>query len=228
MCIHRHTRPTSRARRTGSRGHQQQFRQRLREAFGWLVDREIWLRACAIAALRQRDGAVTLEPPGASARPQSHTAHACCHAAEPANGDKCGERPNIAATPSVSGSDHALVAVPDRALSSRDLSEGTLQAIGTGMGRPDLCASSCAARTNEWRRASMTRRWGSASRHMQQRSYLLLANWIVRAAHFLAARGLLSLTAARIAFRGSGSLSRRSMAIYRYERATSKDRLRMT
>jgi hypothetical protein len=69
---------------------------------------------------------------------------------------------------------------------------------------------------------------GISVQTMQQRSYLLLANWIVRAAHFLAARGLLSLTAARIAFRGSGSLSRRSMAIYRYERATSKDRLRMT
>jgi hypothetical protein len=115
-----------------------------------------------------------------------------------------------------------VVGIAGRVLSAREPSKGALQTIETSLGRPEIRASSRAARTNEGRRPSVKRCWRSASRHVQQRSCSLLAEWLIMAAYFLAARRLLSPMAARIAVRWSEWLAKKSLAIWLSERRLAR------
>jgi hypothetical protein len=78
VCMSRNTWSKLSAQRGSSSGRQRQSKWCLRDAFGWLVDPEVWLRAGRIAALRDRDSAAGPEPLGSPV-------HARCSVAGSAN-----------------------------------------------------------------------------------------------------------------------------------------------
>jgi hypothetical protein len=205
---------------SASRG-QQQLRQCLRGVLGWLVDPETWLRAAAIAAARERGSSGTLQPLDIPMSIGSRKDHARCQMDEPGNGVQHDEQRKFSVPTSSSDPSSALVGIPDRALSSRELSEGAVQALGAGLGRPNSCARSHVAQAGPPLRLSVTRCRASTFKRVQWRSYLRLANWILKTAHQLAALGLHGPMAGRIAFGWSACLSKKSLAIWRPERGAA-------
>ena len=196
-----------------------QLARRFGAALGWLVDPEVWLRAGLIASLRERDHAAMLGPLDVQGPLVDRRTHVRCGMVGPNNGGTRDERLSLVPASTASGSRPALDVIADGTSSSRCLSTGTLQATESGLGRPALCGGSRAHQPERLRRP---RSWQLTSKHLRQRIYLLLANWIVRGAHALAMRGLLSPAAARAAFRWSASLSKRSLAIWRSGRMPMK------
>ncbi|MEW6438403.1 MAG: hypothetical protein AB1508_14680 [Pseudomonadota bacterium] len=129
-----------------------QFEQSFQDAFGFLAEPEIWFRACAIAVLKEAEGAAMLELLDIPDLLGNGRVHERRHTSGPGNGGQRNERPDIAPTFSASGSRSALVGVKDRGLSSRTLSEGTVPKIGTYLDRQRLCQNSRVARANKPRR----------------------------------------------------------------------------
>jgi hypothetical protein len=210
-------------RYASARRGQSKLRQCLQGVLGWLLDPETWFRAAAIAAARERDSSGTLQPLDIPVSTGSRKGHARCQIDEPGNGVQHDEQRKFAAPTSSSGSASALVGISDRALPSRELSEGAVQALGTGLGRPNPCARPPVAQAETPLRLSVTRRRASTFKRVQRRGYLRLANWILRTAHQLAALGLLGPNAGRIAFGWSAYLSKKSLAIWRSERTAGRD-----
>jgi hypothetical protein len=221
MCMRRNTWSKSPAQRASSSGRQSQFWQRPRDVLGSLVDREIWLRACAIAALRERASATPLEAVDALALLRDCGVYAGCDAVRSANGGEDDERSNLAPASSASGSRAALAVGTHRTRRSLALSEQTSQEIGTGLDRSKLCANSCMARPRRVQQSVM-RSACAITRRLKHRGYLLAARWIVATARVLAARGLLSAKAALLAVRWSSRLSKKSWAIWRSERPSAR------
>ncbi len=62
MCAHRHTGLQSRSSGAWPWWMKKVLRAELREYFASLLNSEAWLRACALAALRDHRGAATFEP----------------------------------------------------------------------------------------------------------------------------------------------------------------------
>jgi hypothetical protein len=207
---------------SASRG-QPHLRQCLRGVLGWLVDPETWLRAAAIAAARERDSSGTLQPLDILVSTGSRKDHARCQMDEPGNGVQHDEQRKYAAPISPSDSPSALVSISDRAFSPRYLSEGATQTLGAGLGRPNSCACSPVSQAGTPLRLSVTRRRASTFKRVQRRSYLQLANWILRTAHQLAVLGFLGPMTGRIAFGWSACLSKKSLAMWRFERTAGQD-----
>jgi hypothetical protein len=192
---------------------------RLRVALGWLVDPQVWLRAGLIASLRERSHLATLGALNVQGLFEDRRTQVRCDMVRPTNGGTRDERLDLAPASTALGSRPALGAVADGTPSSQGLSSGTLQAAEPGLDRSALCGGPRKGRT-EGQRHPPSRRL--TSRHLRQRVYLLLANWIVRGAHALAMRGLLGPATARAALRWSASLSKRSLAIWRSDRMPMK------
>ena len=211
--------PSPRAR---CRDHYRQVMQLFQDWFGWLADPEIWLRACAIAAVRDRNSVGMTETPNISDLLWTDRDHAGGDAVRRASGGKLNERPNRATFAPASGSRSALFDLSDRALSPQQLSEGTRQEVRGGLGRPAPCRNSCLARANR-PRGRISRICRSFIRRRQQRAYMTLARWIIRTAYALAALGMLSPALARIAFRWSSHLSKKSLALWRSERSERRE-----
>lgn len=114
MCMRRNTSSNSSTQRARSSDRQPRSRSRcFRDAFGWLVDPEIWLRACAIAALRERDGATTIELPDIPNLLGINRVHAQSRVVERADEDEREEPPNRVPTSFASGSRPAPVRVQE-------------------------------------------------------------------------------------------------------------------
>jgi hypothetical protein len=207
---------TSATRSAGFGARQPQPARRLRAALGWLVDPEVWLRAGLIASLRERGDPAPLVPQNVQGLLEDRRSHARCGMGEPAGGGSHDEQFDRAPPSPASGSRPSLAAVADGDPSPQGLSTGTLQAAEPGLDRPMLCGGSRAGGTKRRQRPSSRR---LTPKRLRQRAYLLLANWIVRTAYALARGGLLTPQAARTAFRWSSSLTKRSLAIWRLERA---------
>jgi hypothetical protein len=194
------------------------FGQRWRALIGPYGNPDLWVRACAIAALRQRDGVDMinlLETPGACGHGLLKLPRPTLPFIERSAGDERAIPSSDLAGPD---SPAALASMAHRGLVPREAATGTHQACGIGVGGPDSCPNSCADQPSRPLRRSVIRSRRSIAGHLEERSYLLAARWIVKAAHFLAMHGVLSQRGAFIAFRLSSRLSKKSWAVWRSQR----------
>jgi hypothetical protein len=218
MCIQRYTWSSSSPLRVATADRRLGFGQRWRALTGPYGNPELWLRACAIAALRQRDGVDMidlLETPGAFGYGPLKLQRYALPSVEWSAGDERAIRSSSLVRP---GSPVALASMAHRDFAPCEAATRTHQACGIGVGGSDARPNSCADRPSKPRRRSVMRSRRSIAKRLEKRSYLLAARWAVKAAHFLAMSGLLSRRGAFIAFRLSSRLSKKSWAIWRSER----------
>jgi hypothetical protein len=194
------------------------FGRRWRALIGPYGNPNLWVRACAIASLRQRDGVDMinlLQTPEAFGHGPLKQPRSALPSIERSAGDERAIPSSDLVGPD---SPAALASMAHRGLVPREAATGTHQACGIGVGGPDSCPNSCADQPSRPLRRSVIRSRRSIAGHLEERSYLLAAKWIVKAAHFLAMHGVLSHRGAFIAFRLSSRLSKKSWAIWRSQR----------
>lgn len=177
---------------------------RLVSGFAPFADPELWLRACTLAALRERDGSVGLEVVSLSAL---------------FGGGSHDDPQDPASGAAYQRSAAALVARESGGPCSQTRAERPVCAIRSRMGGPEPRANPAKARSQRNRREALMRSPRSIARHLEERACLFGAIWVVRVARILVREGFLNRRGAFAAFRLSSRLSRRSWRIWKSERA---------
>lgn len=188
------------------------------------ANRELWLRACTIASLRERDVMTLAELPHLG-RLGLNDGCARVEAGSLPTGGGRDALPQFR----VQSADHcpgrALVPVVVGSVRPRATSKEQAEAIGAQLDRRPRSAIS-ASGIGHW-----SPRWGEMSslrtivRRLQQRAYQHAAILVVIIARVLAREGLLGPRGCLIAARLSSRLSKWSWAIFRSERALRKSRI---
>lgn len=219
MCAHRFSLPKSPTPRASARGLRPIFGQRVRDPIGALSDPDIWLRACAIAALRQRDGVATFELGDLPGIIENRGVRRDCLASGSDNGGDGDAPPQPTPRPSARRSCAALAAVSCGALPSEAVPEGSIRPVGARVGRSGPRANSPWRQSHASRRRPAMRSLRSIARRLEERVCLLGAIWVIRIGRVLVRERLLNRRVALIAFRLSSRLSKRAWTIWRSERA---------
>jgi hypothetical protein len=204
----------SEPRRPGAGHRSSPLRKRLRDLFAGLADPDLWLRACAIATLRRRDGSPfeakdlpshfgNRGPDGSPGTPDP-----------PSIGGRDAPLPTIPPA-AIHSPGTALVALSGRGCPPRTPSERPPRPVGARLGRAETQAHSPAADARlarEWPALSSARALAS---RLELWTCLLAASWMSRAARGLALAGLLDRQGMLTTIRLRSRLSRRAWAIWR-------------
>lgn len=192
-------------------------RKRLRRLLMALADPEVWLRACAIAALRERDG-ITLVDLANRSGPLG-TGNGCAHTGMDLarTGGGCDAPPQTGTSSVDRQPDRAVVFSALRSVPV-PMSKGADTEVGACLGRQPPSANSPSAGSRRPRGWVAMRPPRPSARRLEERACLWAATWVVRVARVLAKQGLLDRRGALLAVRLSSRLSRRAWATYRAER----------